>query len=70
VTGATTLATLNGWNLPSNSTSAKGSTWPALLGCKTDGVTEIGKYLDFHLTSAYTADNAYRITCTAASALT
>jgi hypothetical protein len=70
VTGATTLSTVNGWNFPFASGTTKGSTWPALLGCKTDGVTEIGKYLDFHLTSADTADNAYRITCTAASALT
>ena len=35
----------------------QGNTYPTLLSIKADGVTEIGKYLDFHTASAQTAED-------------
>jgi hypothetical protein len=34
-----------------------GNTYPTLLSIKADGVTEVGKYLDFHTASAQTAED-------------
>ena len=43
-----------------------GNTYPTLLSIKTDGVTEVGKYLDFHSASAQTAEDfLIRLTATA-----
>lgn len=50
---------LSGWSNPP--TISTGGTWPHLLGVKSDGVTEIGKYLDFHNTSADGIDYAVRL---------
>jgi hypothetical protein len=39
------------------STTTGGSTYPTLLSIKADGVTEVGKYIDFHSDSAETAED-------------
>jgi hypothetical protein len=39
-----------------------GRTWPAILTIKNDGVTELGRHLDFHMDSASTRDYIWRIT--------
>ena len=54
-------------------TPAYGPTWtpaPAIPIIKTDGVMEIGKFLDFHITSAEAVDYKARISCDATSLLT
>jgi hypothetical protein len=43
-------ATVTGWNAPP-STGEGGGTWPQLVGVKSDGLAEVGRYLDFHGTS-------------------
>ena len=43
------------YNAPTSTTG--GNTYPTLLSIKTDGVTEVGKYLDFHTASAQTAED-------------
>ena len=54
-----TAGTINGFRLPS--TGNLGLTWPSLLGVKSDGVAEVGRYLDFHGASGSAADYTVRL---------
>ena len=67
-TGFTNTGTLTWggvtYNAPTSSTG--GNTYPTLLSIKSDGVTEVGKYLDFHSASAQTAED-FTVRLTASS---
>ena len=54
-----TAGTINGFRLPS--TSNNGLTWPSLLGIKSDGVVEVGRYIDFQGTSNSGTDFTIRL---------
>ena len=49
----TVNSTINSWNIPVVTSKAQ-STYPALVGIKSDGVCEIGRYLDFHSSESTT----------------
>lgn len=51
--------TINGFRLPG--TGNNGLTWPSLLGVKSDGVAEVGRYLDFHGASGSATDYTVRL---------
>ena len=57
VTG--TAGSISGWSNPP--TASTGGTWPQLAGVKSDGSMEIGRYIDFHNTSADGIDYAVRL---------
>lgn len=54
-----TAGTINGFRLPS--TGNNGLTWPSLLGIKSDGVVEVGRYIDFQGTSNSGTDFTIRL---------
>jgi hypothetical protein len=59
-TGATTLGSTLTWGgVTYNAPTATnfGNTHPTILSIKADGVTEIGKYIDFHTSSASTSED-------------
>ena len=43
--------------------ATSGNYFDALTYIASDGVMEVGKYIDFHLTDASTTDNDFRLTC-------
>ena len=54
-----TAGTINGFRLPS--TGNNGLTWPSLLGIKSDGVVEVGRYIDFQGASNSGTDFTIRL---------
>ena len=58
------LSSINGINFPSLTSNFELS-YPSFLISKADGVSEIGRILDFHLLSTPGVDNNYRMFCTA-----
>lgn len=60
---ASTATTLNGYTAP---LATYGNTWPCVVVVASDGVSEIGKYIDFHSASAQAStDYDVRLTATA-----
>ena len=58
--GALTATSVGGFTLPSTG-SANGTPWTNLVATKADGVTEIGKYLDFHESASDGVDFSARL---------
>lgn len=56
--------TIRGMALPP-STGSSGATWPYVPLIKSDGMMEIGKYIDFHDTSNDSGDTSVRLTSSA-----
>ena len=54
-----TAGTINGFRLPV--TGNNGLTWPSLLGIKSDGVVEVGRYIDFQGSSNSGTDFTIRL---------
>jgi hypothetical protein len=57
---ATSAGTVTGWNAPPSSGDS-GGTWPQLVGVKTGGVAEMGRFIDFHAASGEGADYTVRL---------
>jgi len=64
-----TVTKLNGYNFYSGTTGSHNPVTPWIAAVKTDGVMEVGKYLDFRHDMSVSNDYTCRVTCTASSML-
>jgi uncharacterized coiled-coil protein SlyX len=54
---------INVFNIPTVGTTTQGPSWPSILTCSTTGISDIGRAIDFHLTSGDTTDHTARLEC-------